>query len=449
MNKPLLKRFASAGSVGLSAIVLTALGVLILTIPSGTAWAMQIALSVVIMANGFIDIVSALRGKYTHSKLVTILAGFVYIGLGFLFLRFPNLLMNLVPNLFGIYFLINSLTRFITFWLYLKGRIRGAFFQFFSALLTLVFAIILFFVSAEDVAALSIPIGVYCLILAGFNISDLIRLLIPSKTKTNIKRHFRLSLPVVIAAFMPKFAFDAVAEELERTGGAAAEELNVKKTDEKADMLVYVHSGKSGPAAFGHVDLCFDGVLYSYGSYDSASQRMWAALGDGVLFTLDDPDKYIDFSLKEMKKTMFCFGLKLSEEQKENVRKRLAEIKETLCPWEPAAKLAAARGEDDPETINDFSSRLWRATDATFYKFKEGIFKSYFVLSTNCVLLADRVIGSAGTDIISLNGIITPGAYYDYLNRELQYDNSMVISRTVYYQNKPKPHRWFHKKKTA
>ena len=59
-------------------------------------------------------------------------------------------------------------------------------------------------------------------------------------------------------------------------------------------------------------------------------------------------------------------------------------------------------------------------------------------MSTNCVVLADRVIGSAGTDIINLNGIITPGAYYDYLNRELQFENSQVISRTVYYKKKQK-----------
>jgi len=31
-----------------------------------------------------------------------------------------------------------------------------------------------------------------------------------------------------------------------------------------------------------------------------------------------------------------------------------------------------------------------------------------------------------------MNGIITPGAYYEYLNREFQKKNSMVVSRKIY-----------------
>ena len=438
MNKTLLKKVASAGSVGLTAAALIALGVAILVIPAGTAWAIQMTLGIIIMLNGVLDIVGTLRGRYTHSKWFSVLMGVLYIVLGAFFIRHPNLLLAMVPNLFGIYLLINSLTRFITFVMFLKQRVHGALWEFITAMLTLVFAVILFLVGTANVGAITIPIGIYCLLLGAFNISDFIRRLLPQKAKTSIKRHFRISIPVVLAAFMPKFAFDAVDEALVKNGG---DSLNVSKSDEPPELEVFVHSGKSGPAAFGHVDLYFDGLLYSYGSYDSASQRLWAAMGDGVLFTLPDKQKYIDFSLKEMNKTMFCFGLRLSDEQKQNVRKCVDDIFATVYPWEPVAKIKAEKGEDDPQAITDYASRLWRATGASFYKFNEGIFKSYFVMSTNCVLLADRVIGSAGTDIITLNGIITPGAYYDYLNRELQFENSQVISRTVYYKKKRKRKR--------
>ena len=33
-----------------------------------------------------------------------------------------------------------------------------------------------------------------------------------------------------------------------------------------------------------------------------------------------------------------------------------------------------------------------------------------------------------------MNGVITPGTYYEYLNREFQKKNSMVISRKIYNQ---------------
>ena len=31
-----------------------------------------------------------------------------------------------------------------------------------------------------------------------------------------------------------------------------------------------------------------------------------------------------------------------------------------------------------------------------------------------------------------MNGIITPGTYYEYLNREFKKKNSMVISKNIY-----------------
>ena len=36
---------------------------------------------------------------------------------------------------------------------------------------------------------------------------------------------------------------------------------------------------------------------------------------------------------------------------------------------------------------------------AACIKFTSSKFKTYFVMSTNCVLLADTIVGTAGTDI--------------------------------------------------
>ena len=53
-------------------------------------------------------------------------------------------------------------------------------------------------------------------------------------------------------------------------------------------------------------------------------------------------------------------------------------------------------------------------------------------MGTNCCFLADDIIGKSGMDILSINGIITPGTYYDYLNRELKLKSSNVISKEIY-----------------
>ena len=54
-------------------------------------------------------------------------------------------------------------------------------------------------------------------------------------------------------------------------------------------------------------------------------------------------------------------------------------------------------------------------------------------MSTNGVLLVDIIIGGAGTDILSLNGMVSPGTLYDYLESEFLKQDSIVISRNVYH----------------
>ena len=52
--------------------------------------------------------------------------------------------------------------------------------------------------------------------------------------------------------------------------------------------------------------------------------------------------------------------------------------------------------------------------------------------STNCVLLADSIVGEAGTDILSPQGFIVPGTYQDYLDLEFKKPSGIVVSRSIY-----------------
>ncbi|MEG1222634.1 MAG: MFS transporter, partial [Bacilli bacterium] len=85
--------------------------------------------------------------------------------------------------------------------------------------------------------------------------------------------------------------------------------------------------------------------------------------------------------------------------------------------------------------INDpsnYAYKLYQDVKPTFYKFKKGKFKKYFIFFTNCVLLADQIIGATGTDILKVNGVITPGTYYDYLEKLFNKKDSIVVKRTIY-----------------
>ena len=57
---------------------------------------------------------------------------------------------------------------------------------------------------------------------------------------------------------------------------------------------------------------------------------------------------------------------------------------------------------------------------------------NYFLLSTNCVKLVDEIVGITGSDLLKINGVITPGAYYAFLEKELKKENSNVISKQIY-----------------
>ena len=111
------------------------------------------------------------------------------------------------------------------------------------------------------------------------------------------------------------------------------------------------------------------------------------------------------------------------------VQKKLAELKQLTIPWEPSTdKIKTEDGKED----YTYAYKIRHETDGELYKFIKSKFKSYFVLSTNCVLLADTIVGQAGTDILSPKGFIAPGTYQAYLNREFEKPNSIVVSKHVY-----------------
>ena len=175
----------------------------------------------------------------------------------------------------------------------------------------------------------------------------------------------------------------------------------------------------------GHIDIYFDGKVISYGNYDEGSRRFKDFFGDGVLFITDKRDEYINFCIDNSKKTLFTFGISLTKKQKEQVQKRIAELIDNTFLWDYQSDKKYNNG-------SSYAAKLYKKTKASFYKFKKGKYKTYFILGTNCCFLADDIIGCSGMDILSINGIITPGTYYDYLNRFLGLKNSNVVSKDIY-----------------
>lgn len=249
------------------------------------------------------------------------------------------------------------------------------------------------------------------------------------RSNPKLKRRMRMTLPIFVTALIPISTLRRWNEMLSTHQTEESEVHSERKNDQTVDLEIFIHASESSFfLAMGHVDICYQGQVISYGSYDPHSERLFGMIGDGVLFKANR-EKYIELCKRESQKTLFAYGLSLSEQQKKAIEEQLREIEGLLITWEPSSQLMKRR---EGEIKHTYSYQLKHEADAALYKFSSSKFKTYFVLSTNCVLLADSIVGKAGTDILSPQGFIVPGTYQDYLDLEYTKPNGIVVSRSIY-----------------
>ncbi len=421
------KKVAESTNYTLLGIILLVIGVVVIIEKS-------VVLSVLFLVLG----ISSLWGAVTmflhmfsqkHEEKITIAQILLKAALGVMFLYYRNIPMSVVTILFSIYMLLYAFTYMINAVIYYKNHQKGFLGQFIRMVFYFVFAFSLMFSPLMSLDTLMIIMGSYCILLALTYFSDALEEGVSDETKNRYKRKVRISLPVALAALLPKITLVKINQCLEEDEDY---EFESKKEDVVPDMMIYIHAVDSGFGAVGHVDLSFEGEVISYGNYDNSSAKLFDAIGDGVFFT-SPIEPYLPFCIHHEKNNIFEFGLKLSDEEKEDVRKQIKEIKSETYQWDP--EVVQKNDQAHPELYQDFSSQLYLSTGATLYKFNKGKFKTYFVLGTNCVLLADSVIGRLGTDILNIRGIVSPGVYLNYLQKEYLRKGSRVIySKTYLYK---------------
>ena len=122
-----------------------------------------------------------------------------------------------------------------------------------------------------------------------------------------IARHrtWSLSLPLLFSAFVPMRAWVIIQQ---------ADQL--PKDTTPADLYVYVYCKGSGFERFGHIDIAYKGLIYSYGCHDPQNRTLGGTLGDGVLIVIDQK-KFLQNAAESEDKTIIQYGLRLNEKQKE------------------------------------------------------------------------------------------------------------------------------------
>ena len=138
-----------------------------------------------------------------------------------------------------------------------------------------------------------------------------------------------------------------------------------------------------------------------------------------MIFFVPDKEKYLKFCRSYSKKTIFSFGIRLSEEQKQQLRSNIRMVKQQTVPWTPPADFSSA-----------YASQLQRATGATFHKFTRGPWKTYFILRNNCTLFCNFLLRFL--DFAPSYRILTPGFYYMCLQNKWKSGDPRLVSKEIH-----------------
>lgn len=364
------------------------------------------------------------QAKENRENLLISLGKILAGGILFISLELQNLAIYFLVAIIAIYQLLTASISFITWQLYRQNKITPRLNYLFDSLWIGAFG--LYSISPlHDASNFQLMlVGFYLILLGMTYMRDG---LFNGKSG---KRRLRVSLPIVISALIPISTLRQVNALLAKgNDDPKAQALATNPNHNKDNLEIFIHASESSiPLALGHVDICYKGQVISYGSYDKQSERLFGAIGDGILFKADR-DQYLALCKAESQKTLFSYRLELTDEQEKAIKEQIEKIEQTLIPWEPSSDKIT---NEEGKKVHSYAYLLKTQASGQLYKFKGSKFKTYFVMSTNCVLLADSIIGRAGTDILSPQGFITPGTYQDYLDREYDNPNGLVVSKTIY-----------------
>lgn len=418
------EKYMSRISLLINALIFIGVGITIIVLPTTSANIFHLVISLLIILLG---LVSFTFNVIKTKKKINILLAITTYMIGLFFFSRRNTFLLLFPIIFGFYMLINGIVKLLAYIIYKEEKLKGYHPTLLASITDFIFSFIMIINPSGNIKRLTIILGIYLILFGITYLYDLFKDLFPNFFSSNSRR-IRITLPTFISALIPYSVYTKLNNVLDKY--ITPVHISNKNTSGEIDLEIFIHVKNSTVGRIGHADLCFEGKVYSYGCYDESSKKLFESIGDGTFVIINNKNKYLKFCTSHSKKTIFSFGISLSDKQKESIKKELNKIQEYTYRWNCQQEL------DNSQEYNDYASILYRYTKAKIYKFNKGKWKTYFLFSTNCVKLVDKVLGATGSDLLKLNGIITPGAYYNYLNKEFKRQNSNVISKEIYTNKK-------------
>ena len=397
-------------------VLLIAAGMLLFFYPASSLELALLLARWILLLSGLLALLDGLfhlrekQASLTKGLLMLLCAGALFF--------LPKTLAGSVSLIYGLWTAVNALFKLIYAVQLRRDGQRGVVLNAAEGAVLLVFAVLLFMQPLIGALSLAVLLGIHCVVYGLFALGDGVRELLSLDVKgRRVRQRIRISPPILLTALIPQWLLRMLSDPDEAEETARWTRRVTSDEDATRDLEVFFHLSKDTAMGMGHVDIALGDVVYAYGCYDASSSRLFGLISDGVL-VMAEREKYIAYCLRHEKKKLISFGITLTEAQRERVRKAAEDFLEGSQPWQPPA--------DDPQAL------FARETNATFHKLRKGPFQTYNALKTNCVALADILCGASGLDLMNIQGIVTPGTYYVFLDRQFRRPNSIVISRTVY-----------------
>lgn len=351
----------------------------------------------------------------------------ISLGFALFIVVFPQNFSRFIHIVFGWYIFANAVIQMIDYYVYRRDSLKGASLQFIKSMIGFAVALSLIFVPKDRLWLLSMIVGSYFILHAIIGIVENVKDLLPDNTQNKVRKHLSMSVPVLLAAMIPQRFFFSV-KDMKKQNKITVD--HDPTDDVRADLEVFIYLKENGPESFGHVDISFGNKIYSYGCHDPENRELFGTLGDGVLI-ISPRDEFLNNAILNEDKTIIGYQIKLTDDQKKIISGKIDKLLHRSVEWESKAESLQRNGEPSAD-CSDYASRVYNTCKAKMVKFTEGKFKTYFVFSTNCVLLADYLIRTNELDLIKVSGIVTPGAYISFLNQETKRQKSCVVNRTIY-----------------
>ncbi len=237
-----------------------------------------------------------------------------------------------------------------------------------------------------------------------------------------------IMLPAWFVSVFPSFVMGHLVEKKMHDENT---HFDAKKSEDKPDLIVWIHTGEYGTTLYGHMTFSRDSIMYSYGDYDVAKMKWFKTMGPGIFFSVNDQIYANNCCIVEHC-PLFAYGIKLTDEQKQKFEAMkdsiLAQTIRWHCPMQEAYFKTGHASLADFE--KDYASRLWDRTCAIFRMYTKGQWAWYSLLGNNCSNYSSAMLNEIGLHIPVSKGIVSPGEFFEYFEQAYQDPDSCVISKS-------------------